>query len=392
MTNSHSDVPPLFDAREVELKLYDEYNLARNDENMMIIRQTKGHFNFNMDARCYEIKRKDEFIERIKEAVQFLDVLRSTINPLARSEKFKETTSHFADWVIVEKRTGSSVEGWNWSLYHKKKFGEKKIYRWKDLVSGDELPVEERRRYSSAAHLFLPERRDFIWDLIENQELAMSWMDFRDESGAIEYITHEYLRKPWLQCAWIDKTLIQVYIFSSICRRCKEVSQLIAPSGRISILKDPETFTARKKAQGRLDSFFSKIELGIAATVSIACAYSYEWWVGITLFFALDSFFRVIRNIDRRNRRAIYADELKQLDEASGILSLAGSRRKFTPALFRTRLLECERSGEMKFPSEIYLILDYAEKRQGLNWAIAGAGPYKPDWISKAHDFNWKSS
>jgi hypothetical protein len=360
------------DLVQIESTLLSRYNLepegmSSQSSHIVVALSKSTRLAFGLPVNRHAKLSKAEVqlhFEQFNGTLAFLDNLRSRLNPLDRSEIFKESPGVESDWVLIAKMDGMKIHGSELKFKNEAQEYSKKL----NATVGDYLPLNDRKKYSSI-FLPLPTRSDYLTDIMNFGPLAMSWWPVED----LDSILQEYFEKHWLQCKAIDVLLIQAMIYKTIRNQIGEISY--RNTSRIkSIHKPAESHQERLGRKKKWDNFLSLSNKLLHATASIGVGYTFGWAVGLFVYVLLDLSFSLLSVNHRNLEEMTYRIDLSQADDANIILNLvhpsAQQATLLLPETLISRLRHCENLGSMRFPSSLYLLLDIANKRGAHQWAL----------------------
>jgi hypothetical protein len=283
-------------------------------------------------------------------ACEFVDDLRTVLNPLGRGERFPKNPTYIFTDFDLESRLALKKAGPEEIKENKEDYSYEKRKRSGHWISHLDNGSQE---YVSYNDLFMDG-----WDSVHYWPV-----------GDLGPVVNNYTKYHWLQCYAVDRIIIRSFIYKAILEYSEAVSNTIfPPSKSLFFSYKQKTYRTKLKKSENWFMLRSTAYMIFSLILAAAAANSTNWWTGVIVWLFVSAQFTILDYLSVRDKNKKSEKLLAKLEKVRGLLG-ATNQSGLTPSFIKSRLIDVDSYG-LRFPANLYLILDLAEQRSGIYWSF----------------------
>lgn len=174
----------------------------------------------------------------------------------------------------------------------------------------------------------------------------------------LNYICSEYLQRPWLQCAVLDRLLV-----------CTMIYQSSFELGQKMTYASFNPYTEEYKKRERKIFALTVVKLLVAGLVGLGAANTHGWWAGLTIALVFMVLFEIYGYIANKKSSWNESSARTLFNDIASVFEI--TRQKILSIdLLRERLAAIDGGKGNYLPDEIFSILDSATGRGVVLWGL----------------------
>jgi hypothetical protein len=261
----------------------------------------------------------EEFLSKMRDAIYFVDLMQDTLNPLTSDNLHP---SFVKDWKKLLPDYYKSKDPYSWIWFHR-----------------------------NPTLAFLDGKKSDNYWPINRENLAE--------------VCREYISKPWLHCAKIDRILIDAMVYNETLGFGEQIKPALLKTGFVDArrfaLNNHPSFNKRQLKKMLMNGFRSLAFIISSALVGLGAAESHGWWAGLFVGFGFWALIRIHYFVEINDQSSIVDRSAELLFEMQASSEMV-AHYYITPTYLKERLCMTANKGSV-WPVEIFPILEMAIAR-----------------------------